>query len=275
MQTTSNEMRAGAGRLQGKVAIIVGAGQQPGDTVGNGRAVAERFAQEGATLLLVDINEAWANDTLQAVRQFGTPASVLRADITREADCKAITDACIERYGRIDILHNNVGQSKGDKKTSEMDAEVWDSIMAMNLKGMFMTCKHALPHMVAQLSGCIINVSSTSSLAARPTITYKTSKGAVNTMTQHIAMENAAFGVRANVILPGLIDTPMAIERRALERGVSKDVVRAEREALVPMRCMGTSRDVANAALFLASDEARYLTGVLLPVDGGLLCKRG
>ena len=263
------------GRLDGKIAIIVGAGQQPGETVGNGRATAERFAQEGATLLLVDINEDWAESTRIAVEEYGRPASVFRADITREEDCKAIARTCVERYGRIDILHNNVGRSQGDRKTTEMDADVWDTIMAMNLKGMFMTSKHVLPYFIAQKSGCIINISSTSSLAARPTITYKTSKGAVNTMTQHIAMENAVHGLRANVILPGLIDTPMAIERRAKERGVSREVIRAEREALVPMRRMGTAWDVANAAVFLASDEAQYITGVVLPVDGGLLEKRG
>ena len=263
------------GRLEGKIAIIVGAGQQPGDTIGNGRATAERFAQEGATLLLVDINEDWAESTRAAVHTYGRPASVLRADITREADCAAIARICVERYGRIDILHNNVGSAKGDRKTTEMDAEAWDALMAMNLRGMFMTCKHVLPYFIAQRSGCIINISSTSSLAARPTIAYKTSKGAVNTMTQHIAMENAAHGVRANVILPGLIDTPMAIERRARERGVPREVIRAEREALVPLGRMGTAWDVANAAVFLASDEARYITGVVLPVDGGLLEKRG
>lgn len=263
------------GRLQGKVAIIVGAGQLAGDTIGNGRAVAERFAQEGAALLLVDIDEAAAEVTRQVVAGYGQAASVLRADITREDDCRAIAQACMARHGRIDILHNNVGRSKGDRRTAEMDADMWDAIMAMNLKGMFMTCKHVLPHMVAQGSGSIINVSSTASLAARPTVTYKTSKGAVNAFTQHLAMENAAHGVRANAILPGLIDTPMAIERRAQERGVSRDVVRAEREALVPMQRMGTGWDVAHAAVFLASDEARYVTGVLLPVDGGLLCKRG
>jgi len=147
--------------------------------------------------------------------------------------------------------------------------------MAMNLKGMFMTCKHVLPQMIAQKEGSIINISSTSSLSARPTVAYKTSKGAVNTFTQHLAYENAAHGVRANAILPGLIDTPMAIERRAQERGVSREIVRAEREAMVPMRRMGSAWDVAHAAVFLASDEARYITGVLLPVDGGLVCKRG
>ncbi len=263
------------GRLAGKIAIIVGAGQQPGGTIGNGRATAERFAQEGATLLLVDINPAWAEDTLQAVQQYGGEASVLQADITREADCGTIAQTCIERYGRIDILHNNVGSSTGDRKTVDMDAEVWDALMNMNLKGMFMTCKHVLPHFIRQKSGCIVNISSTSSLAARPNLTYKTSKGAINTMTQHLAMENAAHGVRANAILPGLIDTPMAIERRARERGVAREVVRAEREALVPMGFMGSAWDVANLAVFLASDEARYITGVLIPVDGGLLAKRG
>ncbi|HEX4328184.1 MAG TPA: SDR family NAD(P)-dependent oxidoreductase [Burkholderiales bacterium] len=261
-----------AGRLENKIAVVVGAGQQPGGTPGNGRAVAERYAEEGATLLLVDINREWAEDTLAAI---GAPASVLVADITREEDCQAITRTAMERYGRIDILHNNVGRSGGDRKTSEMDASMWDEIMAMNLKGMFMTCKHALPVMVAQQSGCIINISSTSSLAARPTVTYKTSKGAVNAFTQHLAMENAKFGIRANAILPGLIDTPMAIERRARERGVEREVVRAERDALVPLGYMGSAWDVANAAVFLASDESRYITGVLLPVDGGLLVKRG
>jgi len=264
-----------AGRLEGKVAIVVGAGQQPGETVGNGRAVAERFAEEGATLLLVDIDEAAAEATRLAVSAHGRPASILRADITREEDCAAIARTGVERYGRIDVLHNNVGRSRGDRPTAEMDAAMWDEIMAMNLKGMFMTCKHVLPVMVAQRAGSIVNISSTSSLSARPSVAYKTSKGAVNTLTQHIATENARHGVRANVILPGLIDTPMAIERRARERGVPRETIRAEREALVPMGRMGTAWDVANAAVFLASDEAGYVTGVILPVDGGLLEKRG
>jgi NAD(P)-dependent dehydrogenase (short-subunit alcohol dehydrogenase family) len=262
-------------RLDGKVCIIVGGGQQPGGTIGNGRATAERFAEEGATLLVVDINPEWAQDTLDAVRAFGGQASMLQADITKEAQCQAIAQACMDRYGRIDVLHNNVGRSTGDRRTTDLDTETWDSIMNMNLKGMFMTCKHVLPHMIARKSGCIINVSSTSSLAARPTLTYKTSKGAVNTMTQHLAMENAPHGIRANAILPGLIDTPMAIERRARERNVPREQVRAERDALVPLGFMGSAMDVANAAVFLASDEARYITGVLLPVDGGLLVKRG
>lgn len=262
-------------RLAGKVAIIVGAGQQPGETVGNGRAVAERFAEEGARLLLVDIQPEALKDTEDKLRSMGAEVASVLADITREDDCARIAAQCVATFGRIDVLHNNVGRSKGDKSTVELGADMWDEIMAMNLKGMFMTCKHVLPQMIAQKEGSIINISSTSSLSARPTVAYKTSKGAVNTFTQHLAYENAAHGVRANAILPGLIDTPMAIERRAQERGVSREVVRAEREAMVPMRRMGSAWDVAHAAVFLASDEARYITGVLLPVDGGLVCKRG
>lgn len=262
-------------KLEGKVCIIVGAGQQDGETVGNGRATAQRFAEEGATLLLVDINEDYAKLTLDAVLKYGVQASIFRADITKEEDCNAIAQTCIDRYGRIDVLHNNVGRSLGDRRTVDLEVPAWDAIMNMNLKGMFMTCKAVLPHFIAQRSGCIINISSTSSLAARPTLTYKTSKGAVNTMTQHLAMENAQFGIRANAILPGLIDTPMAIERRARERGVPREQIREERNALVPLGHMGTAWDTANAAVFLASDDSQYITGVLLPVDGGLLVKRG
>jgi NAD(P)-dependent dehydrogenase (short-subunit alcohol dehydrogenase family) len=262
-------------RLQDKIAIVVGGGQQPGETLGNGRAVALRFAAEGATVLVVDIDERLAAETASMIIEHGGRASVLAADITDETQCKAIADTCRERFGRIDILHNNVGRSRGDAGTTEMNADMWDELMTMNLKGMFMTCKHVLPVMRDQQSGVILNVSSTSSIAARQTITYKTSKGAVNTMTQHMATENAPFGIRVNAILPGLMDTPMAIERRAKERGVPRDTIRRERDETVPLGAMGTAQDVANAALFLASDEAAYITGICLPVDGGLLARIG
>jgi NAD(P)-dependent dehydrogenase (short-subunit alcohol dehydrogenase family) len=262
-------------RLKQKIALIIGAGQQPGQTLGNGRATAERFAQEGAILFLVDINADWLNETVQAIRAAGGHVESLVADITKESECSKIVAECFKKYGRIDILHNNVGLSKGDKKTPELDVSSWEYIMDRNLKGMFMMCKHTLPIMIEQKSGCIINISSTASMAARPTITYKTSKAGVNALTQHIAIENAPFGIRANAVLPGLMDTPMAINRRAEERGVSPDLIRQERNALVPLKRMGSAWDVANAAVFLASDEAAYITGVLLPVDGGLLQKRG
>jgi NAD(P)-dependent dehydrogenase (short-subunit alcohol dehydrogenase family) len=263
-------------RLQNKTAIVVGAGQQPGQTLGNGRATALRFAQEGARVLCVDIDKARAQDTVDQIASEGGQAEAFEVDVTNEDSCRQCADAAHKRFGRIDILHNNVGRSEGDRATIDMDADMWDTLMALNLKSMFLMCKHVLPIMQDQGSGVIINVSSTSSVAARQTVTYKTSKGAVNTFTQHLAWENARFGIRANVILPGLMDTPMAIERRAREQGIDRDVVRESRNKLVPLQNkMGTAWDVANAALFLASDEARYITGVALPVDGGLLVKIG
>lgn len=261
-----------AGRLDGKIAIITGAGQQPGATPGNGRATAMRFAEEGAICVLVDINADWAEQTREMI---GGDAMVIAADVTDEAACQDIVARTLAKFGRIDVLHNNVGLSKGDRATTDLDADVWDRIMTLNLKSMFMLCKATLPSMRVNGRGAINTISSTSSLSMRPTVAYKTSKGAINTFTQHIAAENARYGVRANVIVPGLIDTPMAIERRAAETGRSREDIRAERDALVPMGHMGQALDVANAAVFLASDEAKYITGVLLPVDGGLLLKRG
>jgi len=263
-------------RLQNKTAIVVGAGQQPGETMGNGRAVALRFAQEGARVLCVDISEERAQETVDQICNEGGEAEAFEVDVTNEDDCRNVAEEARKRFGRIDILHNNVGRSEGDRNTVDMDSDMWDELMALNLKSMFLMSKHVLPIMQDQQSGVIINVSSTSSMAARQTVTYKTSKGAVNTFTQHLAFENARYGIRANAILPGLMDTPMAIERRAREQQVDRDVVRDSRNKLVPLQNrMGTAWDVANAALFLASDEARYITGVLLPVDGGLLVKIG
>lgn len=263
-------------RLKNKTAIVVGAGQQPGETMGNGRAVALRFAQEGGRVLCVDISQERAQETVDLIVNEGGQAEAFEVDVTDEDSCRHVAEAAQKRFGRIDILHNNVGRSEGDRNTVDMDSGMWDELMALNLKSMFLMSKHVLPVMQDQQSGAIINVSSTSSFAARQTVTYKTSKGAVNTFTQHLAFENARFGIRANAILPGLMDTPMAIERRAREQQVDRDVVRDSRNKLVPLQNrMGTAWDVANAALFLASDEARYITGVLLPVDGGLLVKIG
>ncbi|MCL1629944.1 SDR family oxidoreductase [Roseibaca sp. V10] len=259
--------------LRDKIAIITGAGQQPGATPGNGRATAIRFAQEGATCVLVDINGDWAEETREMIG--GDRSIVVAGDITKETTCQHIVQQTLDRFGRIDVLHNNVGQSKGDRATPDLDVEAWDAIMTLNLKAMFMLVKAALPSMRDTGAGSIVNISSTASFSMRPTVAYKTSKGAINTFTQHLAAENARFGVRANAILPGLIDTPMAIERRAVESGRPREDIRAERNALVPMGHMGEAWDVANAAVFLASDEAKYVTGALLPVDGGLLVKRG
>ena len=263
--------------LSGKVAIIVGAGQTLGETIGNGRATAIRFAKEGARVLLVDKRPNSAEDTARMIKEAAGEASVFGADITVEKDCQAIIKTCVSRYGRVDILHNNVGVSAGDADTVDLTEANWGQLMDINLKGMFLTIKHVLPVMRAQRSGVIINISSTASLCTRPTtIAYKTAKARVNAMTQNLAIENGEYGVRINAILPGLMDTPMAIERRAKERSVNRETVRRERDAEVPLgRKMGTGWDVAAAAAFLASDDARYITGVLLPVDGGLSARVG
>lgn len=257
-------------RLKDKIAVIVGGGQQAGETIGNGRATAIRFAEEGATVLLADVDEASAEATGAKVAEVGGTFSTVAADVTKEADACKIIETCVERYGRIDVLHNNVGRSRGDKPTYDLDVSMWDELMALNLKGTFMTCKHALPVMRAQGAGSIINVSSTSSINVSPTVTYKTAKGAVNALTEHMAIENAGRGVRVNAILPGLVDTPMAIERRAREMGIPREEVRAMRRLRVPLKShQGTAWDVANAAVFLASDEACFVTGLLMTVDGG------
>ena len=262
--------------LKNKIAIVVGGGQTPGETIGNGRATAIRFAREGARVLVIDKNIDSAEETVRMILEEGGDASALSVDITVEEDCRAIAGACLDRHGRIDILHNNVGRSQGDAETVALSEENWQMIMNLNLKGMFLTCKHVLPVMRSQKQGVITNISSTASVCTRQTLAYKSSKAGVNAMTQNLALENAPYGIRVNAILPGYMDTPMAIERRARERGVDRGIIRRERDAQVPLAGkMGTAWDVASAAAFLASDEACYITGILLPVDGGLSAKVG
>jgi NAD(P)-dependent dehydrogenase (short-subunit alcohol dehydrogenase family) len=257
-------------RLADKVAIVVGAGQTPGDTIGNGRATAILFAREGARVLLVDRSIDSARETEEMIVEEGGKAVAFEADVTREEDCAAVAVACGERFGRIDVLHNNVGIGTGDASALRLERETWQRIIDVNLTGMFLTCKHVLPHMREQGSGVITNVSSIASVAAAPMLAYKVSKAGVNALTQQLAISNAKHGIRVNAILPGFMNTPMAIETISEARGVPKEELIKARDAAVPLRGgMGTAWDVANAALFLASDEARFVTGVLLPVDGG------
>lgn len=263
------------GRLAGKVAVVVGAGQTPGETMGNGRATALRFAEEGARLLLVDRNEASAEETLAMVRERGGDGSVCTADITREADAERIVATCRERYGCLDVLHNNVGIGTGDRGPTSMTEEVWDRIFATNVKGIMFVCKHALPVLREQGRGVITNISSVAAVCAVGIVAYKSSKAALNAYTHSLATGNARYGIRANVIMPGLMNTPMAIEGY-VAAGRDRGELVAARDAQVPLgRRMGDAWDVANAALFLASDEARFITGVCLPVDGGQSARIG
>ncbi|HLH75722.1 MAG TPA: SDR family NAD(P)-dependent oxidoreductase [Candidatus Binataceae bacterium] len=265
-------------RLEGKVAVIVGAGQSPGEGIGNGRATVLRFAQEGAKILAVDRDLISAAASAEMAIEAGGECVPFQADVTREATLAAAVNAALERWGRLDILHNNVGVSlaAGDAPVTEISEEIFDRICAINLRGAIMACKHALPIMRRQRGGVIINISSTAAYEDYPTVGYKATKAALIAFTQQLAIQNAEFGIRVNVILPGLIDTPMAVDTRARVWGKSRAEVVAMRNARVPLGArMGSAWDVANAALFLASDEAGFITGAALPVDGGRLLKVG
>ena len=266
-------------RLAGKIAVIVGAGQSPGEGIGNGRATVLRFAQEGAKILAVDRDLAAAEETAALAAKEGSECVPFAAEVTREATLAAVMAEAMQRWGRIDILHNNVGVSVGggDKPIEELTEEAYDRVSAINLRGTIMACKHALPIMRRQQAGAIVNISSVAAFEnTYPLITYKVTKAGMIAFTQQLALQNAPYGIRANCILPGLMDTPMAVDTRARASNRSRAEIAAERDAKVPLRGkMGTGWDVANAALFLASDEANFITGAALPVDGGALVKIG
>jgi len=259
-------------RLKDKTAIIVGAGQSPGSGMGNGRATALRFAQEGAKVMSVDRELALAEETAALVRKEGGDCFAFEADVTKEAAMAAMIAEAKKRWGRIDVLHYNVGVSLGggDTPLAEITEQAFDNVIAINLRGAVMACKHAIPVMRAQKSGVILMISSLAAIEKYPYVAYKASKSAMIAFTKQVAIQNAEYGIRANVILPGLMDTPMAVDTRARKMGKSRAEVAAMRDARVPLRRrMGTAWDVANAALFLASDEANFITGVDLLVDGG------
>jgi NAD(P)-dependent dehydrogenase (short-subunit alcohol dehydrogenase family) len=261
-------------RLKDKVAIVIGAGQSPGQGMGNGRATVLRFAQEGAKVLAVDNTLASAEETVAMARQSPGDCAAFEADVTKETALAAMVEDAKRRWGRIDVLHYNVGVSLagGDSVLADFTEIAFDRISAINLRGAIMACKHVLPVMRAQRSGVILTIASISAIENYPYVAYKATKAGLIAFTQQIAIQNAEFGVRANVILPGLMDTPMAVDTRARVSGKSRAEVAAARDARVPLRHkMGTAWDVANAALFLASDEAGFITGVALPVDGGAL----
>jgi NAD(P)-dependent dehydrogenase (short-subunit alcohol dehydrogenase family) len=265
-------------RLKNRVAIVVGAGQSPGEGMGNGRATALTFAREGARVLCVDHHLDSAQETVDMIGAKGGTAAAFKADVTKNAELKAMVEDANTRWGRIDILHNNVGVSLsgGDAELADFTEEALERCVAINLKSCIFAAKHVIPIMRRQQSGAIINISSMAAITTYPYVAYKATKAAMIAFTEQLAYQNAEYGIRANVILPGLMNTPMAVDTRAREFKKSRAEVEAERDAKVPLRKkMGTGWDVANAALFLASDEANFITGVTLPVDGGASVRRG
>lgn len=270
-------MSATSGRLAGKTAVVVGAGQTPGATMGNGRATALRFAQEGAHVLLVDRDDASVKETQGLIAEAGGRADVFVADIATPEGPPSVAENASSVLGRIDIVHNNVGIGMGDSSPTRLTEEVWDRILDVNLKAMWRVCKHVIPIMREQKGGAIICVSSIAAIAAAGHITaYKVSKAGVNALVHQMAITNARHCIRVNGITPGFIDTPMAVDAVAEALGMERAQLADVRAQMVPLgNRQGTAWDVANAALFLASDEAAFITGALLPVDGGQSSKIG
>ena len=254
-------------RLKGKVAIVTGAGSI-GPGIGNGKATAIVFAREGARVMAVDLNLEAAEETKRLIDEEGGKCITFKADVSKASDCKSMVETCIQAFGRVDILHNNVGLSTygGPIETSEED---WDKIMSVNLKSMFLTCKYALPHMEKQGNGSIINISSLNAITiAVPAVAYSTSKAGVIAFTREVAFQYSPKGIRVNAILPGLMKTPLLAFYRKDAYGGDVDEMWRRRDAMCPTGKQGEPWDVAYAALFLASDEAKYITGTTLIVDG-------
>jgi len=251
------------GRLQDKVAIVTGAGSRA-EGIGNGRAAAILFAREGAKVLLVDRDRAAAGATHAMIAGEGGESAVFAADVTKDDDCAAMVSEAVGRWGRLDVLQNNVGiGSQGT--VVDVSEEDWERVMRVNVTGMMLASKHAIPAMARGGGGAIVNIASIAALRPRGLTPYATSKGAVISLTLGLAADHARDGIRVNCIMPGPVYTPMVYAA-----GMS-DEVRERRRLASPLRIEGTGWDVGYASLFLASDEARYITGAILPVDGGVL----
>jgi NAD(P)-dependent dehydrogenase (short-subunit alcohol dehydrogenase family) len=263
-------------RLEGKTAIVTGAGQTPGDTIGNGRAISILFARAGARVMLVDQRLDSAQETEEMISRAGGESFAFAADVSRSDDCRAMAAECAARFGRIDILVNNVGTGGEDLGPVKLKEESWERIFNVNLKSMYLTCKHVLPYMEKEGAGAIVNISSIASVCATPMLAYKTSKSGVNSLTHAIAMQYAAKGIRVNAVMPGLMNTPMAIEGISRHLGIDKSNLIKDRSSKIPLKGgMGSGWDTAYAVLFLASDEAKFITAAVLPVDGGQSARIG
>jgi NAD(P)-dependent dehydrogenase (short-subunit alcohol dehydrogenase family) len=263
-------------RLRGRIAMVVGAGSI-GPGWGNGKATAVTFAREGAQVFCVDRNIEAAEETVKIITGEGGKAKAFAADVSRAGEVETMVKACLDSYGRIDVLDNNVGIA-GMGSVVDVEESEWDRVFAVNLKSAYLAMKHVIPVMVKQGGGSVINISSVASIrqVGISYVSYGASKAAMNQMTRVTAVEFAPQHVRVNAILPGLMKTPMVEHSAGLAASYAKgDVAEMwrKRDAQVPMGHMGEAWDVANAALFLASDESRYVTGIELVVDGGLTCR--
>ena len=263
-----------SGRLQDKVALVSGAGCI-GPGWGNGRATAVLFAREGAKVFAVDRSGAAMKETLDRVAEFGGAIKTLECDVTDNAAVKAMIETCLTAFGSIDVLVNNVGGSAAGGPV-ELSEEAWDAQIDSNLKSVFLTCKHVLPVMERQGGGAIVNLASTSGLrwTGSPQVGYAASKAGVIQLSRVVAVQYANKGIRVNTVVPGQLHTPMVEARLATQRaGGDVEKLLKSRVERIPQGFMGDGRDTANAALFLASDEARFVTGTEIIVDGGMVAR--
>ncbi|RTZ45506.1 SDR family oxidoreductase [Candidimonas sp. SYP-B2681] len=261
-------------RFESRVAIVTGAGCV-GEGWGNGRAMAVRLAEEGAMVFAVDRDEARLEETLERAGDAAGAIRTFQCDVTSASSVAAMVEACVDAFGPPDILINNVGGSAAGGPI-ELDEEVWDSQVDLNLKSVFLTCKHVLPHMVERKTGAIVNVSSTSGLrwTGSAQVAYAATKAGVIHLSRVVAVQHAGDGVRVNSVVPGQLHTPMVEVRLAKQRtGGDVDALLASRIKRIPLGFMGDGRDTAGAALFLASDDARFITGTEIVVDGGMTAR--
>jgi NAD(P)-dependent dehydrogenase (short-subunit alcohol dehydrogenase family) len=257
------------GRVEGKVAIVTGAGSTPGPGIGTGKATAIALAREGASVLLVDLVPERAEETRELIeKEGGGRCAVFAADATRAADCEAMVRTAVETFGTVDILVNNIGRAALGTVV-DTDEESWDRAMDINLRTAYLASKYAVPVMAEQGSGSIVNVASISALRGDGTVAYSAAKGGLLSMTVDMAYSHGRQGVRVNAIAPGHITTPMVLSVSA--PGARAEFMNTMRSEAGLLGTPGDGWDVAWAAVFLASDEARWITGATLPVESGVL----
>ena len=269
---SSSEIPVGRGRMENKIVLLFGAGSV-GEGWGNGKATSVAYAREGATLIAVDRDKAAADNTASIIHALGGRVASYAADVTDSQSVKAVVDQVMAEHGRIDVLHNNVGTTIMGGPVELTEAE-WHTVLNVNLTSAFLTCKHVLPGMAERGKGAIINISSIAAIryTGYPYSAYYAAKAGINQFTVGLALQYARQGIRVNAIMPGLMNTPLIYQQISGQYADPEAMAQARHDA-TPMGRMGTGWDIAAASVFLASDEANYITGVCLPVDGGLTCK--